>query len=568
MVPQIFTWSAVWDEPGHLVAGVDHWRSQDFRLYAVNPPLCRLWATLPVVLTQSADWPTLDEHHQSHQRLEWETGAIFFDQQPDVALRSLRLARFANLIWPVLGTVLIFHLSIRCFGLASATASAWLWAFCPLVIAHGILLPPDIAAAVMLLAIVLAASSWYRTPDTSHSLLVGLVVGLGLLVKFTLVACCPVLFVLSFMTLWKSKDSLNFRDLLKCYCLASLTMIVTVNAAYDWQGSFMRLGDFEFISEALGGSSGEQLAIGNMFRDRMLGLCPVCLPKEFILGIDVQYRDFEINGFYPYMLGQWKQDGFPLFYVWYYLLKMPVGLIGLGIVGLMGVVFRRVHVRERAPFTLLAILAVFIFVSVSSCMTLNWCQRYSLVSLPLLCVLAGAPWQAFTTRFPRIFLWVVTSTSIAMGIYYAPHSIAYFNALAGGPANGQYMFHGNSCDWGQDALRVGEWCKQFPERRPLAIATCGYPNTLAVYGVSADHIRFDLEYSAAFETPIRGAPVMLHGWHIVSVMHLLDPRSPYHPLLFLPPTDRIGFTHRVYFIDAKMASKLLDGSLPLLERRL
>ncbi len=566
MVPQIFTWSAIWDEPGHLVAGVDHWRSQDFRLYAVNPPLCRLWATLPVVLTQSANWPTLDEQQKSHQRLEWETGARFFDQQPQVALRSLRIARCANLIWPVLGTVLIFLLASRCFGQASATAAAWLWAFCPLVIAHGILLPPDIAAAVMLMAIILAASAWYRVSDASHSLLVGLVVGLGLLVKYTLLACCPILFALSFVAFWNEKRRLKVSQLLKCHLLAGLVMIFTVNAAYGWQGSFMRFGDFEFISETLGGSAGSQVAVGNMFRNHVFGMCPVCLPREFVLGIDVQCRDFEINGFYPYMLGQWKQAGFPLFYVWYYLLKMPVGLFALAIVGFMGIIFGRVHVRERAPLAILTILAVFIFISISSCTTLNWCQRYSLVSMPLLCVLAGASWGAFTTRFPRMFLWSVIATTVAIGIYYAPHSLAYFNGLAGGPANGQYLLHGNGCDWGQDALRVGDWCKQYPERRPLAIATCGYANSLAAYAVKADHVRFEIECSAPFATPLRGAPVTLHGWHIVSMLHLLDPRSPYHPLLYLTPAERIGFTHRVYFIDARMALQLADGSLPPLER--
>ena len=32
------------NEPGHLVAGLHHWKNQDFTLYRVNPPLIRLTA--------------------------------------------------------------------------------------------------------------------------------------------------------------------------------------------------------------------------------------------------------------------------------------------------------------------------------------------------------------------------------------------------------------------------------------------------------------------------------------------------------------------------------------------
>jgi hypothetical protein len=38
------------DEPAHLVSGISHWRSGDFSLYRVNPPLVRLVATIPSIL--------------------------------------------------------------------------------------------------------------------------------------------------------------------------------------------------------------------------------------------------------------------------------------------------------------------------------------------------------------------------------------------------------------------------------------------------------------------------------------------------------------------------------------
>ncbi len=41
--------SVTFDETGHLAAGLAHWKHADFSLYAVNPPLSRLVAMLPVL---------------------------------------------------------------------------------------------------------------------------------------------------------------------------------------------------------------------------------------------------------------------------------------------------------------------------------------------------------------------------------------------------------------------------------------------------------------------------------------------------------------------------------------
>ena len=38
-----------WDEVGHLVAGISHWRLGTFDLYPVNPPLVRMVAVVPVL---------------------------------------------------------------------------------------------------------------------------------------------------------------------------------------------------------------------------------------------------------------------------------------------------------------------------------------------------------------------------------------------------------------------------------------------------------------------------------------------------------------------------------------
>jgi hypothetical protein len=59
-------------------------------------------------------------------------------------------------------------------------------------------------------------------------------------------------------------------------------------------------------------------------------------------------------------------------------------------------------------------------------------------------------------------LWSVTSS---LAVY--PHSLSYFNELAGGPRNGWKHLNFSNIDWGQDLLFLQEWLEEHPEARPL-----------------------------------------------------------------------------------------------------
>jgi hypothetical protein len=60
----------------------------------------------------------------------------------------------------------------------------------------------------------------------------------------------------------------------------------------------------------------------------------------------------------------------------------------------------------------------------------------------------------------------------AIGSYLSvhPHSLAYFNELAGGPEGGHWHLHGSNLDWGQDLLRLKRWLDAHPEAKPFALA--------------------------------------------------------------------------------------------------
>src|SRR5205823_7999770 len=53
-----------------------------------------------------------------------------------------------------------------------------------------------------------------------------------------------------------------------------------------------------------------------------------------------------------------------------------------------------------------------------------------------------------------------------------PHSLAYFNEVAGGPENGHDHLVNSNIDWGQDLLYLKAWLDEHPEARPLGVAYC------------------------------------------------------------------------------------------------
>jgi hypothetical protein len=100
-----------------------------------------------------------------------------------------------------------------------------------------------------------------------------------------------------------------------------------------------------------------------------------------------------------------------------------------------------------------------------------------------------------------------------MWIY--PHSLSYFNELAGGPNNGHAHLLDSNIDWGQDLLFLRDWMNNHPESEPL---------TLAYYGLfdpSAVGFEYQVPTSMLRDTESIDAKTTLEsGWYAVSV-HIL-----------------------------------------------
>ncbi|MCI0739270.1 MAG: hypothetical protein L0Y72_09525 [Gemmataceae bacterium] len=76
--------------------------------------------------------------------------------------------------------------------------------------------------------------------------------------------------------------------------------------------------------------------------------------------------------------------------------------------------------------------------------------------------------------------------AIGSSLYYYPHSLSYFNEIAGGPENGAEHLVDSNLDWGQDLFFLKKWYDAHPEARPFYLIYFGKFDPTAVglqYGI-------------------------------------------------------------------------------------
>jgi Dolichyl-phosphate-mannose-protein mannosyltransferase len=490
------------DEVAHLPAGIAHWQLDTFSLYSVNPPLWRMLAVLPV-LPLDPEMGGVSISNEPGARSEWQAARDFAENNSARYWTMMRLSRLAGILWSLLCAFLIYVWSRRLYGPVAALLGLTLWCFDPNVLGHAPLLTPDMPLTVAVFGATLVFWQCGRRPTWAGALLCGLVLGLAQLTKFT-----ALLLYFIWPLLWLFREVARYRsaawDLWPRYLLSvagrafliGATSIIVVNLGYNFDASFHRVKDFRFISKTLRTDGEHNQHSGNRFQDDWLGDVPIPLPADFVQGIDLQHFEFEKESKKSYLNGEIRTRGWWYYYLYAVLYKAPLGTVALVVWAAVLTLAR--WPLSRVPFPqknegasrvdefFLWLPPVFLFVFISSQTGFNRHFRYVLPIFPFLYVAVsqvGLYWQGVFERSceglsgfakPRLAVCVLGgglllwSVSSSLSIF--PHSMSYFNELAGGPDNGQRHLIDSNIDWGQDMWFLKEWIDKHPEAKPFFIA--------------------------------------------------------------------------------------------------
>ena len=592
------------DEPGHLAAGIAYWKTGRFDLYAVNPPLAKLAGALPVLaLAPNLEFLESESMHreqprvQGRHRPEFSLGRELCNDNGARIFWLTTVARWGCIPFSILGAVCCYRWGSELYGSAAGLFALALWCFFPEVLAHGSLFTADMPAAAMGVLAGYLFWRWLREPRWGNGAAMGFALGLALLTKFTwlvLLGLWPLLWIIA--RAWKRGETARPDWVREIGQLASALVLAValVNAGYLFGGSFIRLGEYDFVSRPLTGRESFISADwkpDNRFRGTWVAALPVPLPEAFVHGVDLQRSDFE-NYNPAYCGGRLRTGGWWHFYLYAAAVKWPLGfwlLLLLTLAAGRG--------EERAVDRLALLLPPLLLMGLLSASGTPSYLRYYLPALPFLFVwcgrLAAGPMLSplrsplnddsqpetrflpMTSECPfpqeslsrsqretgflfRRFVpaglplsWLIVSS---LSVF--PHSLSYFNEAAGGPEHGPEHLIDNHIDWGQDLLELERWLARHPEVDDLRLVYHGEVDPRLA------GIRFrDVDRESLEARP----PVIAPGWYAISVHPLYGgawrgtdaagrfesgSRPELHAFLSLTPHAKVGYSIYVYRVDA------------------
>jgi hypothetical protein len=544
-------------EIAHLPAGLSHWQSGSYYYFRQNPPLVRLVASLPILaMSPSVDWSAFSQDPALRPELVSGKGFLLANRPRSAWLFTV--ARWACIPFSLLGAWICFRMSYDLFGGAAGLIAMTVWCFSPMILGHGHLINPDVAAASLGIAAIHVTLRWVRGQSYSSAAIAGLVCGLAMLTKLTWVVLPCVVVVVCAVHMLSSRGAriVSAATTVRQLAMLLTLAVVTVNAVYNFEGTGRRLGDYALISGRMTGNPpSENPEPGNRFRDTIMSALPLPLPRYYIEGIDVQAADFE-RPWDSYLGGTWKHGGWSYYYAYAALVKTPSGTLALAILALIAFVMAprcRADVTSEVALAL-PIVVVSLLCASQSNMSVHY--RYLIPAYPFFYVWIsrlGVVWTSSKTRQScavRASVVVAIGTLVVGSLGCYPYSLSFFNLLAGGPTNGHRHLLGSSLDWGQDALRLGEWQKCDQDRNNLKVALGSYasPEDFGFHGTIIE----DRPPGTRLFHPSDITP----GWYAIGLTPLFGMNPLFACFRQLRPEARIGYSINVYHVSVPEASAM------------
>jgi len=438
--------NATYDEPVHVVCGMEWLQWGTYTCEPQHPPLARIavaWGPFLKGLRLAARLRVPDERQVS---LYDEGNAILYSRGHYWS--NLTWARLGTLPFLVLLCVITFRWARRWFSEAAGFWAVLLLVCTSPILGHSGLATNDVACAAGTALALYQFLRWLEEPRTARWLWWGSATAFAVLCKFS-----------------------NIPFLLTCYAIG---LVVTIRGDFRRRAAQIGLAAcvvfalawamYRFTLIPLATFYGQhhpvidgKLSLQPFLRDAWNAVKNTPLPlSEATMGVlDVLVHN--AVGHDSYLLGRWSQTGWWYFFPVVLAVKSPVALLWLAILG-WGVVFRRFR-QASWPQILTAVFALAILL-VCMAARVNLGVRHILPIYPLLAIAGG---HAVTTmfqhsRYAAIVAALLVAWVIGDSIRAHPDYLAHFNEFAG--SHPEAIVCESDLDWGQDLHRLSQRLKE------------------------------------------------------------------------------------------------------------
>lgn len=485
------------DEIAHLTSGVAYWTLDDYRLQPENGNLPQRWAALPSVLAGTKLRPANDHAWQTSN--VWLVGHTFFYHSGIDHFPRLMAARAMIALFSVATGLLVFAWSRHLFGVAGGLLSVTLFAFSPLFLAHGALATSDACAAFFLVAAVGAYWRHLHDPRARTWALSAGVFGLACVAKFSAVLLLPMLAVMAIARaaspapwpLLGRGDTVRRRagnlivSLLGHGAVAVLVIWTFYGFRYSAFNPAVPAGRFIATWPAISSSLGFQRPVIELLRKLH------ALPEAFLYGYSYVIASSQARA--AFLNGAISYTGWRTFFPWTLLLKTTLPVLLLSAATIVATTlrwWRRPAALRRDLYRVLPLVTLFVvYWAFAIPSHLNIGQRHIMPTYPVLFIGIGMLAAVVRPRPAAISAALVAMAGwqVVEAARIAPDFLAYFNPIAGGPANGYHHLVDSSLDWGQDLPGLAAWLKGHGLPNPKTPVYLAYFGTgePAYYGIKA-----------------------------------------------------------------------------------
>jgi Dolichyl-phosphate-mannose-protein mannosyltransferase len=533
--------SATYDEPIHVTNGYFSLALQDYRVDPEHPPFLRLWSALPLLTLSEvkahpqvidsmtpADWALSGLFDYAHQ-------FMYVDNDADRLLYRGRL--MVVLLGLALGGI-VYWWAFEWFGWTTALTTLALYTLEPNLAAHARLVTTDFGVTCFIFAAVFFL--WRTIERWRPANIAGLVfcVALALTSKFSAVILAPILAWLIIAAVVARR--LTAPRAAGLVVLLGVTSVTAIWAVYGfrylpspsagWQYAFhadpYAIERAPTLARIAGWVDGHRL-----------------LPNVYTQGMLLSQARAQLRS--AFLAGQYTEEGW-----WYYFpvavaLKTPLTLLLLAALG--GALCVKTHKRPGIAFV---IVPIAIYLGWSMTVRINIGVRHVLPIYPFLIMLAALAIHHLWARGRRYLVAAAVGLcAMEAGTAY-PHTLAFFNVLAGGPSGGIAYLGDSNLDWGQDLKGLKSWMDEH-RVESISLGYWGHADP-DYYGINCTYLPgapgwIDLKLLQRPRLPgyVAVSATLLQGIYAENE----GQRDYYRRLLSHEPIAIIGHSIYVYYLD-------------------
>lgn len=451
--------SATFDEVAHIGAGYSYVTQKDGRLNPEHPPLIKIISAIPLLflkLNFSINRPFWNMQNVNDR--QWAAGSSLLYESGNDADKILFWARLPIMFLAILFGWIIFWWTRKNYGAKTALVSLALFALSPTFLAHSTLVATDLGAAFAFFLSVIFFIRFLEKNDKKSAIYFGIVFGLSLLVKFSLVILLPFFVILIICSLIRN-SKLEIRNLALTAAVAFAVIYIfyipqVLNYPADQNladahftlaqyktAQFAPKFDFWFLSNEITRPFGQYLHGFLMAAQRTAG------------------------GNSAYFLGEISSKGWISYFPVLFFTKEQIGLYILIFLAIILGIKNRKQPKDPKITTFLLFIAYYWVWSLWS--PLNIGIRHILPTFPFIYILISKSiigWifsKEDTPLNPKKFFVSVLFFWILLEIIFAfPYFISYYNEFGGSIKNGYKIATDSNYDWGQDLKRLKFWVEK------------------------------------------------------------------------------------------------------------